>query len=401
MENYLKNHRQWRFIWLATLVLSLVSWICLYVLVNPDLNGQSRLAQVQIASQKVAQVTGEEHSATVDDPIRLQSGAFTESAVSGGRARGGTFSQPAPSAPALPSRPYSRSYSDYGSGYGSGYGYDYDAAPRRPYPRSDYPQPVPGPVIIPLPAPSYVPSPNYAPDDATDTDGGLDIGFIFLLFVLGFAVLPIVLNYIRLGSQSRSAAPGSVNELTNSIVTVTELQIALLAEARDLQRHLNELAVRAHLETREGVSELLRETVLALLRSPQYWTHARAQSLTVPNREVAAQRFEQLSIEERSKFSTETLVNIGGQVRRQAMPSAPDSQPASYIVVTLLVGTAHDRPLIGEVRSVQSLSDALKRLGAIPPEYLLIYELLWTPQDENDSLSRDELIASYPSLVQL
>lgn len=87
----MKNHRQWRFIWLATLVLSLVSWICLYLLVTPDLNGQNQLAQAQTASQKVAQVA-EEGSSAANDRIHLQSGALTESAVSGGRARGGTFS---------------------------------------------------------------------------------------------------------------------------------------------------------------------------------------------------------------------------------------------------------------------------------------------------------------------
>jgi uncharacterized membrane protein len=44
---------------------------------------------------------------------------------------------------------------------------------------------------------------------------------------------------------------------------------------------------------------------------------------------------------------------------------------------------------------------ALQRLGGIVPENLLVYERIWTPQAATDSLSRDELIAYYPDLVQL
>jgi uncharacterized membrane protein len=243
-----------------------------------------------------------------------------------------------------------------------------------------------------------VPSPTYA----EPSGGGLDIGFIFVLLVLGFAVLPIVINYIRLGSsKSNQAGANTINELLNDVVTVTQLQVALLAQARELQRDLTQLAEQADLSTKQGLSDMLRETVLALLRHPDYWTHVRARSQTLQNREEASRLFERLSLEERSKFSMETLVNVGGQVRRQAMSSGGDADPAAYIVVTLLVGTADDYPLLKPVHSTAELRQALQRLGAISPDYLLIYELLWTPQDESDSLSREELIAQYPDLVQL
>jgi uncharacterized membrane protein len=70
-------------------------------------------------------------------------------------------------------------------------------------------------------------------------------------------------------------------------------------------------------------------------------------------------------------------------------------------VVTLLVGTAHDRPLFTEIRTVEALQTALQNLAAIPSEYLLVFELIWTPQDETDSLTYDELLTQYTDMVQI
>jgi uncharacterized membrane protein len=300
---------------------------------------------------------------------------LTESSITGGRARGGTLDRPAPTSPA-PRSP----------GYSGGYG-----VPSRPYSRPYYGDPFPGPVIVPAPYPTYIPSPGYSVPIG-DTGGG-DIEFLLVLLVLGLIVLPIVINFLR------SASTASSSDQSDR-VTVTQLQIGLLAQARDLQQDLTRLTANADLSTQTGLTELLRETVLALLRSPQYWTHALSNSQTLP-REAASRLFEQQSIEARSKYSVETLVNVQGTVRRQAFSSADDADPAAYIVVMLLVGTTDDRPLLGQIHSTSELRAALQRLGGIAPENLLVYELIWTPQAASDSLSRDELIAYYPNLVQL
>ena len=95
------------------------------------------------------------------------------------------------------------------------------------------------------------------------------------------------------------------------------------------------------------------------------------------------------------------VVYLGGEVQRRAMPGSPSGEVASHIVVTLLLGTADDRPLFSTVNSAADLKAVLQRLGSISPAYLLVYELLWTPQNPSDSLSGDELIANYPDLVTL
>jgi uncharacterized membrane protein len=301
---------------------------------------------------------------------------LTESSITGGRARGGTLNRPAPAAPA-PSR---------SPGYSGGY-----SAPSRPYSSPYYSDPFPAPVIVPAPYPNYVPVPGYSVPIG-DTGGG-DVEFLLVLLVIGLIVLPIVINFLR--SASTASSSGQPDR-----VTVTQLQIGLLAQARDLQQDLTQLTANADLSTQAGLTELLRETVLALLRSPQYWTHALSNSQTLP-REPASRLFEQRSIEARSKYSVETLVNVQGTVRQQTFSASEERDPAAYIVVTMLAGTTDDRPLLGRIHSTNELRAALQRLGSIAPENLLVYELIWTPQAAGDSLSRDELIAYYPGLVQL
>lgn len=315
--------------------------------------------------------------------------------TSGGRARGGGFdSAPPAGGGTLPPSDYRPSSPPSGWNYPPDY-QPYDEPYSRPYRR--YPS---GPVIIPVPGGGYGSGPVVAPGPSSS---GLD--FIFLLFFLGFGVMPMIMTYLKLASSRRghgSSGYGNPSgELSNDRVTVTQLQVALLSQARHIQQALNQIAEQGDLNSQQGLVQALRETVLVLLRSPENWSHALAQSQSVGTRAQASQVFEQLSLEERSKFDVESLVNVGGRVqRRDRIQRAED--PASYIVVTLLVGSTDDRPLIPEpIYNSEDLRAALKRLGAIAPESLLVYEVLWSPQDPTDSLTRDELLTNYSGMVQI
>jgi uncharacterized membrane protein len=70
-------------------------------------------------------------------------------------------------------------------------------------------------------------------------------------------------------------------------------------------------------------------------------------------------------------------------------------------VVTLLIGTEDDRPLFGSIHSTEELQQALQRVAAITQDYLLVVELLWTPQKDTDVLSYDQLLTGYADMVQL
>jgi uncharacterized membrane protein len=343
-------------------------------------------------------------------PSKLGGEWLSNSAVaqSGGRARGGSFDPPSSGSQQAPSGGGYSGGGGYGGGFGGGYSspYDYSVPYDYSYPsRPDY---YPGsyrrPRVIVVPPQSYpVPvDPGYGAGYGSGygTSSSGDGLFLILVFMLGACMLPVLMSYMR---ASRGSSRGSgAGELANDVVTVTQVQVALLAQARQIQDDLTQMSVQANLDSQAGLAEFLRETVLALLRSPENWSHARVSSQTVRSRQEAAQLFEQLSIQERSKLDSETLVNVGGQIRRQAVQVNKEADPASYIVVTLLVGTADDRPLVSNsVHSAEELTAVLKRLGGISPAYLMIYEVIWSPQDASDSLSRDQLLTHYPDLVQI
>lgn len=191
------------------------------------------------------------------------------------------------------------------------------------------------------------------------------------------------------------------NELENDIVTVSKLQVALRSKARSLQSELSELTLEADTETTEGLKSLLEDAALALLRNSGNWTHVLGSSQTINEREKAENVFNRFSIEERSKFSAETLTNVDGKIRQKPVEIDPNEGSGAYIVVTLLIGTADDKPLFSQITSAEAMQSALKQVSSIATDYLMVFELLWSPQVEADTLTEAELATEYDDLVAI
>jgi uncharacterized membrane protein len=68
--------------------------------------------------------------------------------------------------------------------------------------------------------------------------------------------------------------------------------------------------------------------------------------------------------------------------------------------VTILVAAEGEYKL-PTISSNTDLKDALRKLGSIPVDAIQAVEVLWTPQDENDTLSERELLRDYPLLRSL
>eukprot|EP00854_Cymbomonas_tetramitiformis_P024119 gene24119-29274_t len=133
--------------------------------------------------------------------------------------------------------------------------------------------------------------------------------------------------------------------------------------------------------------------------------------------EDAENRFGALSMEERGKFREETLVNVDSR-RRQSDALARDDAagPNEFIVVTLLAAVDGAMRLpkaryafcfpykcsrFMNVYGSEELRSVLTRLGGVRVDQVAAVEVLWTPQDVNDSLTSDELVRDYPKLVPL
>jgi len=291
-------------------------------------------------------------------------------ARSGGRIGGGSFR-----APTRTYSPPSRTYAPPGGG---GYGY---------YPSYGYP------------------------------GGGFGFPFLVPFFGVGggFGGLFTILIFLSIaGFLVRSFRSAVGSDGTDGIsydspaVSVAKVQVGLLSEARSLQADLDRLAQNADTSTSAGLTQLLQETTLSLLRHPEYWMYAGGETQQA-RLEAAELQFNRLALAERSKFAEETVTNYNNQLRGAStdgtLPAAggalvQSNEPGEFLVVTLLVA-AQGKLQLPEINSVDDARRALSALGAVNSERLMAVEVLWTPQAEGDTLSSDDLLTNYTDLRRL
>ncbi|AKG19916.1 DUF1517 domain-containing protein [Calothrix sp. 336/3] len=244
---------------------------------------------------------------------------------------------------------------------------------------------------------------------------GGGFGFPFLLplwgFGGGFGSLFSILIFMAIANfifqTFRRANGGEVLEDTtyssNPTVSISRLQVGLLANARSLQTELNAIAASADTNSSQGRTEILQETSLALLRHPEYWAYA--DGGTQQARLSAAEAdFNRLSLAERSKFTAETLSNVNNQLKEVTPQAAltataelENAAPGEYIVVTILAATL-GKQAIPAINTADDLRQALRQIGSISGDNLLAIEVLWAPQADGDTLSSDDLLTEYTNL---
>ena len=227
-------------------------------------------------------------------------------------------------------------------------------------------------------------------------------GLIWLIFFLLIAGVIIYLLY-KMFSQifgSSSTANKIIKERDNDRVTVSLLQVALSSAANGIQQELSELSRNTDTDSESGLVTLMQESALILLRHEIAWTHVLSSSVSLDINQ-AESSFDKLSITERSKFSRETLSNMDGTLKTKEMKNVPDEEFADYVVVTLILGTADDRPLFTKINTATSLKEELLQLASMRDDYLLKFELLWTPQQIDQYLTDDELLLEYSNIIPL
>ena len=283
-------------------------------------------------------------------------------AASGGRIGGGSFR----------SAPMPRSYS--GGGYGGG----------------GYQRGFGGGIGFPFIVPFFF-------------GGGGLFGFLVLMAVVG-----LVLNAFRGGGAGGGGQTLPAGMRGGDLdgyrpdgpVAIAQLQVGLLASARELQRDLRSLAASSDTSNSSGLQRVLQDSTLALLRHPDLWVYANAEVGQVPF-QAAESTFNRLSMTERSKLSGEITTNVGGSRGAASSTSAGDADATSdYIAVTLLVAS-RSRITLKPLSGSEDLREALRVLGSVPSDQLLALEVIWQPEGVGEVLSADELITAYPDLKHL
>jgi uncharacterized membrane protein len=195
------------------------------------------------------------------------------------------------------------------------------------------------------------------------------------------------------------------SDVYNPQVSIAQIQVGLLADARDVQAKLDQLATTVNAETASGRMHLLQETSLELLRHPEYWTYGKTttQQAKLDRAEAV---FNQLSLAERGKFTTETLSKVNNQLRQADTNAVLNStgeiatveqERAEYIVVTLMVAATRSITL-PKINGDADLRQALQTLGSLDASAIVAIEAIWTPQANGDALTTDDIIAYYPDL---
>lgn len=287
-------------------------------------------------------------------------------ARSGGRMGGGSFRRSAPT----------RSYSGGGTyrsgGYGGGFGF---------------------PFLLPF-------------------FGFGGFGSLFTLLI-GLAVINFLVNAFRnvsFGGDGGDGGDRAYGGRGGGLVTVAQVQVGLLAAARSLQEDLDRMAQTADTGTEAGRAQVLQETVLSLLRHPDYWKYGNADCDRTAL-EAAETAFGRLSLMERSKFTEETLSNYGGQLQGRSPAGSlagakgedggalvPSEDYGEYIVVTILIAVEANLAFPATITSATDLRQAISQMGTVAASDLLALEVLWTPQASGDALTTDDMMAHYPEL---
>jgi uncharacterized membrane protein len=224
-------------------------------------------------------------------------------------------------------------------------------------------------------------------------------GLTSLLFWVAFAFIAAQVARGVMGQRDDSM----MAELdAGDRVTVAKLQVGLLSSARDLQRDLERIASRADTSTSSGLHYVLQETVLSLLRNPDYAVYGFGKSGVERSADDAEARFNKLSLEERGKFERETRVNVSGRrsTGTTGLARTVLTPVSELIVVTILVAT-EGRLRLPKVTDRESLIDALTTLGGLPASTVLAVEVLWTPEEEDDYFTMDDIAKDYPMLNTL
>jgi uncharacterized membrane protein len=364
---------------------------------------------------------------------------LANAAMSGGR-MGGSFSAPRSSSSSSMSRPimpYSRGYNaDGGYGYGGGYSRGGYSSPGITI------APIISPFASPLASPFY--NPLAFPRPYYYGGGGPSVvavsrGPSFLDLIFFGAIGLVIFNTIRgftSSSSSMTTAGGdgfwsdsnTVATMSSSALgpgtTVAQISVALEVPNRDdsnsILNALQRLSKTANTDSRVGIQSLTSQVALELLRRKSSIVSAATRSKHFSSgsssNSQAQREFNSRAIQERGKFEQETVskfmgVDYGSSSSAAAASSSAsalrrggdddgNSSKATMAVITLVIAIAGDSTVLPKINSIKDVEDALRKIASDVKvdDCLQSAEILWTPTDRTETLTRREVAADYPEL---
>ena len=207
-------------------------------------------------------------------------------------------------------------------------------------------------------------------------------------------------------SSSDSTAPG-VSALGKG-VTVASFSVALNVPNRDDPRsflsYVTRLSETAQTDSRIGLQTLLSQVALELLRQRRSIFAANSKSEHFNNADKAIRDYNQIAINQRSKFERETIskykgVDYSSPSNTSAIKSNNDYK-ATVAVVTLVFAIEGDSTKLPSIRGIRDVEEALSKIAADVKveDCLMSAEILWTPGDASETLTERDIYVDYPEL---
>ena len=236
-------------------------------------------------------------------------------------------------------------------------------------------------------APTVKPTPVEQSKKAADGENTSANPLLWILLLASAGLLA----YFLLSRNSQQSKEDSM--------TLAHVQVALLASAKDIQEDLLRMANNGDTSSINGLSDILKETTLALMRHPDMVVYVYGETFK-GSPENVEHLFNKKSIEERSKVSEELITNDSGRLRKSKSKTIVNHDGENeYILVSLIVVADSDFDIISP-KSWSEVKANLVNLGAVSPEELVALEIIWQPED-GDVLSQEELLSLYPNLVKI
>ena len=256
-------------------------------------------------------------------------------------------------------------------------------------------------------SPFYSPfTPFYARPSGVVVSSGPSFFSLFLF--AGFALF-VASALSSFGSSTSDTLSSITNQsVLGSGVSVAEISVALEVPNRDspnsILSSLDRLSRTARTDSRVGLQDLTSQVAIELLRRKSSIVAASTRASHYRDENKAQREYNNISIRERGKFQRETVSKYGEvdySDTRQSTPSEYSKATVAVVTIVVLIdGDSTSKALSGKVNSIRDVEDALSRLAADVKvdNCLRGAEILWTPEERDETLTMKDVFADYSSL---
>lgn len=228
------------------------------------------------------------------------------------------------------------------------------------------------------------------------------IGFFEMMVFLG--IMGVVV-FAMFGSMRRAAGGKGLQSGVSGTAQALSVQV-LMMQGDEVKAALQEVARRGDPDSDAGLTRMLQEAALVVLRHPERWAYAdveRAQGdASAVDSQVGA-----WATQARAAFTRQTTSHYqdntsASQFEQDKAYQFEHDAGDMYLAVTVMVAayTMPNLPPAGSTNRAE-VQSALSAIGSISPDDLIRADVVWSPDASGEFLSETEAIMKYPNMTKI